>query len=164
MLDRLQATALAEDRWDHADASSVGDGFELSALMRLRSRMLDYQRGKPFFLRGASHFPFGVLMLLVEGQTKRALALANATLSALQWGAHKPMLGEFTSTFMHSMLADFLGRKFVPPQVPKLSDEAFDPQPYLQRLLAGWRTPDRQAGGTAARRLRLPYAGRLARR
>jgi hypothetical protein len=82
------------------------------------------------------------LLLLIEGETDRALKLANAAVSATQWFDYQSIYSQFTSNFMFAVLADYLGRPFKKIETRRFSKKAFDPEPYFQQLLSIWKKPD----------------------
>jgi hypothetical protein len=139
-LDALQTRVLQTGKWDHALASSVADANELALLILLRMRSPELQNTAPFaFLQG---FAYSTVLMLVEGQTDRALRLGNALVTASRYGAYPAMMSHFEGHFIINALADFLDRKPNPIRTRTANRKAFNPEPYLDSVIGSWRTQD----------------------
>ena len=139
-LDELQTRVLQAGKWDHGLASSIADAGELEFLILLRMRMPEFGNTAPFaFLEG---YAYSLVVLLVEGQAERALQLGHALVTASRFGAYRPMMSNFTGHFIINLLADHLGREPIPIRTPPAGKKAFNPEPFLDGLLASWKTKD----------------------
>ena len=144
-LDALQSRVLQTGTWDHALASSVADACELAFLSILRTRTPQFQNTAPFvFLHGHA---YPIVLMLVEGQTDRALQLGQALVTASRFGAYRPGMSNFTGHFIINLLADFLGREPNPIRTPVAGKKVFNPEPYFDSVIASWKTAKKEEVG-----------------
>lgn len=139
-LDALQTRVLETGKWDHGLASSVADASELECLVLLRTRTPEFRNTAPFFALQGHAYP--VVLMLVEGQTERALQLGNALVTASRFGAYTTMMSQFTGHFIINLLADHLGREPQPIRTPVAGKKVFNPEPLFDSAIAAWKTKD----------------------
>jgi hypothetical protein len=84
-------------------------------------------------------------LMLLEGETERALALGNALVTAAHWRGYKPNASMFTEAFILRLLAGHLGRKTQPVEWPIFKKKAPTPHLAYEALLASWDAKDPKA-------------------